>query len=173
MRNKFSKVLLWLFVINLGIALGAGLYESLIVVPAWFSSSPESPAVWNAAAAERYDTGQHFWIFVTTIPLSLLTVVNLWAAWRSKGKIRTWWLTACFLIVAERLFTFLYFIPTMLELMQDHGMSQSDATAMALEWANLNYFRHAIVFLAWIAALRALSMSGGRELFVRRFGPYR
>ena len=45
MRNTFSKVLLWLFVINLGIALGAGLYESLIVVPGWFSFSPESPAI--------------------------------------------------------------------------------------------------------------------------------
>ena len=173
MRNTFSKVLLWLFVLNLGTAFGAGLYESLVVVPGWFSSSPGSPAVWNAAAAQGADTGQHFWIFVTTIPLSLLTLANLWAAWRSKGKVRAWWLTASLLAVAERASTFIYFIPTMLQLMQDQGMSQSDATATALQWADLNYFRHAIVLLAWIAALKALSMSGGKEVFVRRFGPYR
>ncbi len=82
-------------------------------------------------------------------------------------------MTASLLAVAERASAFIYFIPTMLQLMQDQGMSQSDATAMALQWADLNYFRHALVLLAWIAALRALSMSGGREVFVRRFGPYR
>lgn len=29
--------MLWLFVINLGIAVGAGLYESRIAVPQWLS----------------------------------------------------------------------------------------------------------------------------------------
>ena len=33
-----TEVLLWLFVINLGIAFGAGLYESRITVPQWLST---------------------------------------------------------------------------------------------------------------------------------------
>ena len=33
MRKYVPEVLLWLFVINLGIAFGAGLYESRVVVP--------------------------------------------------------------------------------------------------------------------------------------------
>ena len=32
------SILLWLFVINLGIAFGAGLYESRIAVPQWLTT---------------------------------------------------------------------------------------------------------------------------------------
>jgi hypothetical protein len=35
MRQYVPKVLLWLFIINLGIALGAGIYEQRIVIPQW------------------------------------------------------------------------------------------------------------------------------------------
>ena len=35
MRQYVPKVLLWLFVINLGIALGAGIYESRVVISQW------------------------------------------------------------------------------------------------------------------------------------------
>lgn len=37
------EILLWLFVINLGIAFGAGLYESRTTVPQWlsFRASPD------------------------------------------------------------------------------------------------------------------------------------
>ena len=65
------KTLLWLFVINLGIAFGAGLYEHRIVVSNWMSSSGESGVHWNAEAARRDDTGRRFWVFVTTVPLTL------------------------------------------------------------------------------------------------------
>ena len=35
MRKYIPTVLLWLFVINLGVAFGAGIYESRVVVPIW------------------------------------------------------------------------------------------------------------------------------------------
>jgi len=41
MAHKLPRALLWLFVINLGIVFAAGLYESRIVIPQWFSSSPD------------------------------------------------------------------------------------------------------------------------------------
>ena len=41
MPRGFAKVLLWLFVLNLGIAFGAGLYEARIVIPRWLMSAPE------------------------------------------------------------------------------------------------------------------------------------
>jgi hypothetical protein len=88
MARYLPKILLWLFVINLGIAFGAGLYESRIVVPQWISSSPESRNRWNAEAAQRADTGLKFWVYVTTVPLTLLTTANLLAAWRAWDAIR-------------------------------------------------------------------------------------
>jgi hypothetical protein len=57
---SFSEALLWLFVINLGIALGAGLYESRIVVPQWIGSSRDAVRRWNADAARRDDVGLRF-----------------------------------------------------------------------------------------------------------------
>ncbi len=77
MSDSISRALLWLFVINLGIPLGAGLYESRIVVPRWISGSSDGVQHWNAEAARRDDTGRRFWGFVTTVPLTLLTLANL------------------------------------------------------------------------------------------------
>src|SRR4249920_1987062 len=106
-----STIVLWLFVINLGVAFGAGLYEHRIVVSRWVSSV-QSGGHWDAEAARRDDTGRRFWAFVSTLPLTLLTLANLFAAWRASGAVRGWWLAASLLALAERAFTFSYFIPT-------------------------------------------------------------
>ncbi len=37
MTEYITEALLWLFVLNLGIAFGAGLYEQRIILPQWFS----------------------------------------------------------------------------------------------------------------------------------------
>lgn len=60
--------LLWLFVINLGIAFGAGLYEHRIVVSQWVTGSAQGGG-WDAEAVRRDDMGRLFWAFVTTGPL--------------------------------------------------------------------------------------------------------
>ena len=78
-----AALVLWLFVINLGIAFGAGLYEHRITSPNWIASSPGAGMRWDAAAARRDDTGRRFWAFVTTIPLTLLTLANLFYAWNA------------------------------------------------------------------------------------------
>jgi len=42
MRKYVPEVLLWLFVINLGLAFGAGIYESRVVVPRWMNMLPQT-----------------------------------------------------------------------------------------------------------------------------------
>src|SRR6266581_3813848 len=101
MSGATSATLLWLFVINLGIAFGAGLYEHRIVVSHWIRSSGDSGSHWNAEAARRDDTGRRFWAFVTTVPLTLLTLANLFAAWRASSSVRDWWLGAAFAALAD------------------------------------------------------------------------
>src|SRR5690606_28567205 len=86
MGRTIERILLWLFVINLGIALGAGLYEARIQVPEWLVSTPGGLR-WDAEASLRANTGLRFWAFVTTGPLTLVTVANLAAAWRSRGRL--------------------------------------------------------------------------------------
>ena len=154
------KVLLWLFVINLGIVLGAGLYEARIEFPQWLVYSGESGYRWNAEAARQANVGLRFWVYVTTVPLTLLTLANLVAAWRAQGPIRGWWLGAAVVALADRAFTFSYFAPTMVKLMSDESLSQSQAVAMASRWGQLNYLRHVIVLVAWLLALKAFSLLG-------------
>jgi len=50
MDQYIPDILLWLFVINHGIAFGAGLYEQRIILPQWFTRSTESGLRVNTAA---------------------------------------------------------------------------------------------------------------------------
>ena len=156
MTNSLASVLLWLFVINLGVACGAGLYEHRIVVSRWIEPSSQSGPHWNANAARRDDTGRRFWAFVTTGPLTLLTLANLFAARGASGLLRGWWLAAVLAAVADRAFTFSYFIPTMIRLMG--AVDSPESVAAAIRWSTLNYLRLAIGATAWLASLKAFSL---------------
>jgi hypothetical protein len=156
MSSALSTTLLWLFVMNLGVAFGAGIYEGRIVLAEWITSSSDGGIHWNPEAARQDNTGLRFWAFVTTGPLTLLTLGNLFAAWKAPGAHRNWWLAAALTALAERVFTFSYFIPTMVGLI---GRDDSpEAAAIAMNWATLNYLRHALVLFAWLAALKAFSL---------------
>ncbi|HEU4628787.1 MAG TPA: hypothetical protein VFS08_03550 [Gemmatimonadaceae bacterium] len=150
-----SRILLWLFIIDLGIALGAGLYEARIALPDWLGTVGGAAPHWNAAAARHDDTGRRFWVFVTTVPLTLLTLASLVAAWRATGDVRPWWLAASLAALADRALTLGYFIPTMIRLTR--ASPPADATETAVRWASLNHVRHALVFVALLAALRAFA----------------
>ncbi|MGE5833314.1 MAG: DUF1772 domain-containing protein [Acidobacteriota bacterium] len=161
MLTNAATALLSLFVINLGIAFGAGIYEHRIVTPRWISGGGGSPH-WNAEAARRDETGLRFWAYVTTGPLTLLMLANLTIAWTTSGSARPWWLAAALVVLLDRLLTFGYFIPTMVGLMK--APDSPAAVAAATRWIRLNYLRHALVFAGWIAALEALvlrSQAGG------------
>ncbi len=153
-----QMIILWLFVINLGTAFGAGLYESRVVVPQWLRASPGSGYCWNAEAAQEADVGLKFWVYVTTVPLTLLTLASLAAAWWTPEPVRHWWLGAGVVALVDRVMTFTYFIPTMLTLTRNGALSQSTAASKARQWVTLGYVRHATTLVAWLAALMALSL---------------
>jgi hypothetical protein len=153
-----SDIILWLFVINLGVAFGAGVYETRISVPRWLTGSPETGYRWNRAAAVEDDVGLRFWSYVSTMPLTLLTLVSLITSWRATGPLHCWWLVAALAALLDRAMTFGYFIPTMIALMRSDGPSESDAGRKALRWVRLGYLRHAATLIAWLAALKAFSL---------------
>jgi hypothetical protein len=150
-------IILWLFVITLGIAFGAGLYESRIAVPLWLRGSRASGYRWDAAAARDANAGVRFWAYVTTGPLTLLTLTSLFAAWRAPEPVRQAWLIATAAALIERVMTFAYFVPTMITLMREGALSDSAAVAKARQWVALGVVRHAATLVAWLAALAALS----------------
>jgi hypothetical protein len=152
------EILLWLMVINLGIAFGAGLYEQRIILPQWFVRTPDSVIRVDGAAIRNTDTGRRFWAFVTTIPLTLLTLANLIVAWQSQGQMHEWWLAATAITLVERILTFSYFIPTAIQLMRAETLPSAKVEAMASQWMKLNYVRTSLGLIAWLAALKALSL---------------
>lgn len=148
MGADWRCLVLWLFVIDLGIACGAGLYEGRVVIPAWKEIPPRQ---WP-------NTGLLFWIYVTTIPLTLLAVINGIAAWSSEGARRPYWLCAAAVIALERVGTFAYFIPAMV------GLAGSDLPPPEVEpalsrWLLLNHGRHVLTLSGWLLAIRTLSLS--------------
>jgi hypothetical protein len=152
------KILLWLFVLNLGISLGAGLYESRIEVPRWLVATAPGEYRWDRAAAVAADAGLRFWAFVTTMPLTLLTLASLVAAWWLPAPVRAWWLAAGAIVLCERLSTFGYFIPTMIRLMTDGAFTEPEAAAKALAWAKLGWVRHAANLAGLLAAMKAFAL---------------
>jgi hypothetical protein len=107
MNQYIPEILLWLFVINLGIAYGAGLYEKRIVPPLWFSKSTGAGLQVRSEAMRQTNTGLRFWAFATTVPLTLLTLANLVVALQSHGPRRNWWVAAAAITLVERIGTFL------------------------------------------------------------------
>jgi hypothetical protein len=166
MRGSAAYVVLWLYILNLGIAFGAGLYESRITVPQWLSRTPEGGYRWNPAAAAEADVGLRFWSFVTTIPLTLLTLASLVLLWGAPEPARRWWLISVVAALVDRALTFLYFIPTMIRLMRGDVRPESVAVAKARQWVRLGYVRHAATLIAWLAALQAFAL-------IQRYGGVR
>jgi hypothetical protein len=148
-KKILKETLLWLFIINLGIAVGAGFYEYRVVVPTWEGSSPQT---WP-------NTGLLFWVYVTTMPLTLLTIANAFVAWKTLGPRRKWYIAAVSIVIIERITTFAYFLPTMAGLMSSVGLSQEVVDATLSQWLLLDYGRNVLSILGWLAALKTLSIS--------------
>lgn len=159
MTTIFDDIVLWMFVINLGMAFGAGLYEERIVLPQWFSRSSENGWRIDAEAMRRMDVGRNFWAHVTTVPLTLLTLASLAVTWNSGNSLKEWWLAAAIITLLERVGTFSYFIPTALKLMKAEIPSAA-RSATASRWMRLNLVRAALNLAGWLAALKALSLLG-------------
>lgn len=146
-KSRVKSIFLWLFVINLGIACGAGFYEARVVGPQWMDSPLQT---WP-------NTGLMFWVYVTTVPLTVLTVANLIAAWMDSSTRRRWWRSAAVITLLERIATFSYFIPTMIGLASPE-LPEAEVKATLSQWLLFNHGRHILTLSGWLMALKALSL---------------
>jgi hypothetical protein len=156
--DVLHDIVLWLFVVFSGIAAGAGLYEMRVNVPRWFTSASGSAQPVNVDAIMADDSGRRFWAYVTTGPMTLLTVAACVLAWNPATARERWWLAAAFVMLAERLGTLGYFIPTLVKLVQPAPLPAKAAERAARRWVRLNRLRAVFAAAGWLAALRALSL---------------
>ena len=152
MSHKHARILLWLFVVGLGIAAGAGLYETKTQMPRWVRSARANGL--PSQVASSANTGVQFWLYTTALPLTLLTLASFFAIRFVDPETRKWWLIAAWASLGSQILTLAYFIPTLLQL---SGGQETNARAVAFQWAQVNWFRHALSFVAWLSALQAFA----------------
>ncbi|OIN60607.1 hypothetical protein [Arsenicibacter rosenii] len=152
-----TAILLPLFVLNLAMAFGAGLYETRIVLPRWFPESGGRYAV-DREAMMDLESGRHFWGFVTTGPLTMLTLANLALAWQSLPPVHDWWMAASLAALAERVGTFTFFIPAAMRLQRGNKLKNEVLHPVIRRWIQANYLRNLLTLAACLLALKALML---------------
>jgi hypothetical protein len=155
---NITEILLLCSVINVGIALGAGLYETKIVIPLWFDKAANGNYYVNFDNMQNIDSGRKFWGFVTTIPLTLLMITNLVFAFQSQPPLHDWWVAATLIILIERVGTFTFFIPTAIKLQRGENLMTEKISKLITWWLRLNYVRNALTLAALLVFLKVLLM---------------
>ena len=154
---------MWLFVIALGITIGGGLYETLVLMPLWSLAPPDSVIAFyqHNIANPQFVTNQggRFWIFFTPF-LGLTAIATLVSGLRTRPEHRKWRIVGTVLTLIVVVFTFVWFIPNII-LLSGKGvmaMSLDEVTSLTNWWVRLNWVRAILYSAAWLAALRALSI---------------
>jgi hypothetical protein len=159
-RSIMVQGVLWVFVIALGINLGAGLYEVRIVVPLWSRGVPATLDAGSGYGRVAVDAGVRFWAFVTPAA-GLLAIAALVVGWRMPKPAFTWLATAAVAELSALAMTLLYFRPTVVHLFLQHGagMPPPVLAGIVRRWVAWNWARVGLSLIAWCAALRALTLA--------------
>jgi hypothetical protein len=154
-----ARLALWLFAVALGLDLGAGLYESRIVVPLWAEGVPDTLASGNPYGRVAVDAGLRFWAYVTSL-VALLAAVAFVIGWWAPAPQRSWQLVAAGTELCVVASTLLYFRPTLVRLFIGHGagLSPDAVVSTVRRWVALSRVRIAFSAVAWLAALHALTL---------------
>ncbi len=71
-RNRITEISLWVFIISLGILIGATVFEALVITPLWAGSPPESVRGWNENPRYAIESGIFFGLIAPVLLLSTL-----------------------------------------------------------------------------------------------------
>ncbi|MGH9620159.1 MAG: DUF1772 domain-containing protein [Candidatus Acidiferrales bacterium] len=164
MRLRLSSLALWAFVLGTAFILGAGLYETLVVVPFWADDAPRSLLANNPLLRVQIRAGRFFWSSATPI-LGLLALAALLTSFGLPRRQMAWRLSATVLLLITTMVTLLYFRPSVINMVVYHGAGQTgDALASAARlWVSLNWLRIAAVAASLCLGLRTLVLPASRR----------
>jgi hypothetical protein len=159
-QTLMASITLWLFVIALGVNLGAGLYEARIVVPLWAGGVPGTLAEGDPFGRVAIDAGIRFWAY-TTSATAILAILALVFGFHTPAAERAWRTFATIAELVTVATTLLYFRPTLVRLFMGHGAGMSDDAIRSAvhRWTAWNRVRIVVSFVAWCAALYALVLN--------------
>ncbi|MEQ1643814.1 MAG: hypothetical protein ABL959_10250 [Pyrinomonadaceae bacterium] len=158
-----SRIILWIFVSLLSIEVGAGLYETLVIIPMWMGGAPESVIryyeLYAANPQFALRAGPRFWMFLTP-SVGIFALATLLASFKTSPQHRKWRLIGSgisFFVVAA---TFAWFVPNIMRLTFDvPTMSPAEIATTASWWVNLNYLRCVLAVIAMLCMFRTISLA--------------
>jgi hypothetical protein len=154
MMEKIIQILLWISVIAWSLWFGGLIYETVVIMPLWSASLPESVIEWNSRPNFIVNPSRFFVpVALTTVLSSLLALIFGW-----KLSNRRFWLVLSAVCAASALaFTLIYFFAKndVLFRSQFAGLSGEEITAIGNAWIAGNWVRAGIMAIGFFAALRA------------------
>ncbi len=157
-KFSFARLFIWIFVIVLGIELGAGLYETLVVLPTW---TPNPLASYrHSVELPQYaiTAGPRFWMFQTPF-LGLVALITIITGLRTDPEHRKWRMLGAGLALLVVVATLTWFVPNLLSLIGEGvtKMSADQITSVTNLWVRLNWVRVVMYSAAWLAGMKAMT----------------
>jgi hypothetical protein len=152
-------IALWLYAVMASIVLGASLYESLVVHPAWSRKPPESIVGFVGAPISRMNIPA-FWVSVA--PLYALSSLGALAVALSAGSPNMPLIVSAACAVSGVVWTLVYFRPTIGRFLETGGGNTpvKRLQSEVQRWILLNWIRVAMVAVSWWGVLRAMAAHG-------------
>jgi hypothetical protein len=159
-ETRWDTPLLAALLTTVGVAVGAGLFESRVVIPRWAGAASAKEVGAALESSGHLASGRVFWPLVgaPTVPLAVL---NTYCAVRSSGRRRPWWLVFSATILSGCVATAGYFVPELHRLTRSHGASGQEVRRRIRRRVRLDNLRLVALAAAWLAGLRALSLRAG------------
>ena len=150
---------LWLYAVMASVVLGAGVYESLVVHPAWSRRPPESFVGFVEPPISRMNIAA-FWAPVT--PLYALTGLGALALAFSAGSSTVALTVSVACAVVCVVWTLVYFRPRIHRFLELGGGNTpaERLQSEARRWVVLNWIRIALAAVSWWGVLKATVAHG-------------
>ena len=147
-------IVLWVYAAMATLVLGAGVYESFVVHPAWSRKPPESFVGFMGTPVSRMNIAG-FWAPVAPL-YALSGLVALIVALRAGSRFVPLIVSAACAVSAIA-WTLVYFRPTIGRFLEAGGGNTpaKRLQSEARRWILLNWIRVAMVAVSWWGALRA------------------
>ncbi len=160
MRSILTSLTFWVFLVWSCIVLGGGLYEAVAVWPLVAADPPRSLAATNQVLDVAARAGMFYWSWATP-GLGLVALAALLTSFGTPGPQKTWRIATTVLLLITVAATFLYFRPTIVSLVVNHGGGQPDneIAAQMRRWVMFNWVRITAVAVSIGMGVRALLLS--------------
>ena len=154
MPHSLYHATLFLYASVAAAMFGATLYETLVVHPAWSRQVPASLEGFNSIPASRLNLPA-FW--VPAAPVFVLTGLLALGAATLERRVTAYLMISVVCAVAAVVWTLVYFRPNVTRFITDRASLPPERLAPAVrQWIVFNWFRLALVTIAWLGVLHSL-----------------